>query len=261
LRFSAAPDRQFTDQQIDLTLNYRGYPVISPQDDFFIIVRQNYRDDRIIAGLRPTNVRAFDNTLEYRLIGLENTVPGGNEYRFFDTRSTISRGNYIDRVDRKEDRNVAYVQTDRPRASGTYFQADDFNGLFVIDQRDNGLGNASVSADYLETVFTLQTPELSAGDVYVNGSFNNWLRNDRSRMTYDVNLGAYRATILLKQGVYNYNYVIGLVSPQPGVDEFAFEGSYSGTENDYEVFVYNRPPASRADQLVGYVRVGYNKRR
>lgn len=259
VRFSANPARQFSDQQIDMTLNYKGYQVISPQDDFKVVIRQNYRDDREVRGLRPTNVQAFEQVLDYRLIDQSNTMPGGNEFRFFDTRTILSRANYIDRIDRPADRNIAYVQVDQPRNRGVYIQSDDFNGQFVIDHRETG--NGATNADYIETVFTLKTPEVSGFDVYVNGAFNFWQLTDRNRMAYDPLLGAYRATMMLKQGVYNYDYVVATTGPQPKVDENFIEGSFSSTENDYEVFVYHRPPASRADQLIAYRRVGVNKRK
>ncbi len=257
--FSSIPNRQFYDQQINLALTYRGYPVNSPQDDFKVIIRQNFRDDRILTNLLPTNVRAFDGILEYNILDQSNTISGGNEFRFFDTRNTISRGNFIDRIDRNADRNVAFVQPDQPRSGSVYFQSDDFNGLYAIDQRDNQ--NGPLSADYVETVFTLRAPELPEGEVYVTGAFNLWLLNNRNQMVYEPSLGAYRARILLKQGVYNYAYAIRQSRPKPAVSESVVEGDYSATENEYEVFVYNRPPASRADQLVGYTRVGTNRRK
>ena len=259
VRFSSAPDRQFTDQQLDISINYRGYQVISPQDDFKVVIRQNFRDDRTLTGLRPTNVQAFDQILEYRLIDLSNTMPGGNEFRFFDTRTVLSRANYIDRIDRLADRNIAYVQIDKPRNQGVYIQSDDFNGQFVIDHRETG--NGATNADYIETIFTLKIPEVPDFNVYVNGAFNFWQLNGRNQMTYDALLGAYRASILLKQGVYNYDYTVMSTSPQKKVDENYIEGSFSSTENDYEVFVYHRPPASRADQLVGYRRTSVNQRK
>lgn len=259
VRFSSAPDRQFSDQQIDLSINYRGYQVISPQDDFKVVIRQNYRDDREIRGLRPTNVQAFDQILEYRLFDLSNTMPGGNEFRFFDTRTVLSRANYIDRIDRPADRNIAYVQVDKPRSQGAYIQSDDFNGQYVIDHRETG--NGATNADYVETIFTLKIPEAPGVDIFVNGAFNFWQLDNRTKMAFDALLGAYRASILLKQGVYNYDYVVQSTGSPPERDEHYIEGSYSATENDYGVFVYHRPPASRADQLVGYRRVGVNKRK
>lgn len=259
VRFSTDPARQFTDQQLDLSISYKGYQVISPQDDFKVVIRQNYRDDRTLTGLRPTNVQAFDQVLEYRLIDLSNTIPGGNEFRFFDTRTVLSRANYIDRIDRLADRNVAYVQVDRPRNQGVYIQSDDFNGQFVIDHRETG--NGATNADYIETVFTLKIPNIPDLEVYVNGAFNFWQLNERNRMVYDPLVEAYRASILLKQGVYNYDYVVQTARPKPKVDESYIEGSFSSTENDYEVFVYHRPPASRADQLIAYRKLGVNKRK
>jgi hypothetical protein len=259
VQFSVSPERQFRDQQVDLVLSYKNYQVISPQDDFKIIIRQNYRDNKIITNLKPTNVRVFDQVLEYRLFDLSNTIGGGNEYRFFDTRTVISRANYVDRIVPREDKTTAYINMDQPRSVGAYLMFDDFNGRYVIDHRETG--NGSVSADYIETVFTLRTPEVPDGEVYVNGGFNSWRLDDRNRMTYDPAQGSYRASILLKQGVYNYDYAIARQSPQPFVDESLLEGNYSQTENDYEVFVYHRPPAGRADQLVSYRKVNFGRRR
>ncbi|MEZ0541837.1 DUF5103 domain-containing protein [Fibrella sp. Tmos10] len=268
VRFSTDISRQYNDQQVDLTIGYRAYQsqVTSPQDDFKVVIRQNYRDDRTVTDLHPTNVRSFDQVLEYRAIDLRNTFPGGNEYRFFDTRTVLSRGNYVERVDRKADRTVVYVQTDRPRSGFAYTQFDDFNGLYVIDHRETGDG--ATSADYIETVFTLLVDELPNAAVYANGAFNFWALNERNRLTYDAALGGYRGRIWLKQGVYNYNYAVTGIAPpltRSGIrmdgNETLIEGDFSQTENVYEVFVYNRPPAARADQLIGYYTVNFGQRK
>lgn len=267
VRFSSDPTRQYQDQQIDFSINYQGYQVISPQDDFKVIIRQNYRDDRILSGLRPTSVRPFDQLVEYRLFDLTNTIPGGNEFRFFDTRTVLSQANYIDRIIRKADKTIVYVQPNTPRSRQAYTQTDDFNGQYIIDQKETN--NGPISADYIETIFTLKTDEIANADVFVNGAFNLWRLNDANRMTFDPVTGAYQAAIFLKQGVYNYDYsVTGIPSPVTrtgqtlgGGNEFYLEGDYAQTENDYEIFVYHRPPASRADQLVGYARLNFNRRK
>ncbi|GAB3927926.1 DUF5103 domain-containing protein [Larkinella terrae] len=266
VEFANDPQLRFTDQQINFEISYRGYPLISPQDDLKIVIRQDYRDDRVVTGLRPTNVRAFDNLLEYRLFDLKNTFPGGNEYRYFDTRTVLSRGNYIERIDRREERNTAFVNTDGPRSVGVYVQTDDFNGQYVIDHLETHLG--ATQSDYINTVFTLRMDEIANAEIFVNSAFNFWQLNDLNRMSYVPELRAYRAEIPLKQGVYNYNYSVKGIPPpvtRSGMNlsgnEILIEGNYSATENDYEILVYHRPPASRADQLVGYRRIGYNKRK
>jgi len=266
IEFSAGVQERFTDQQINFDITYRGYPLIAPQDELKVVIRQNYRDDLVITGLRPTNVRAFDNLLEYRLFDLKNTFPGGNEYRFFDLRTVISRANYIGKIDRQPDRDIAYVYPDAPRSRGAYQLADDFNGLFVVDQLESR--NGTTQADYITTVFTLKVEELAGAEVYVNGAFAFWQLNEANRMAYDPAERAYRAEIQLKQGVYNYLYAVKGIAPpvarsgvSPRGNELLIEGSYSATENDYEIFVYHRPPAARADQLIGYRKIGVNRRK
>ncbi|GAA4413684.1 hypothetical protein GCM10023187_42310 [Nibrella viscosa] len=267
IRFSTEVERQFSDQQIEFTIDYKGYQVISPQDDFRVVIRQNYRDDRVVRGLKPTNVRVFDNILEYRLVDLSNTFPGGNEYRFFDIRTVLSLANFVAHIERRPDHNIAYIMVDQPRSRGVYLQSDDFNGQYVIDQRETRSG--ATTADYIETIFTLKMDEIPNAEVYVNGAFNLWLLNDRNRMTYNAAQRAYQASVLLKQGVYNYNYSVTGIKPpiahtgmaQAEGNETLIEGNYSATENDYEIFVYNRPPGARADQLIGYRKIGYNKRK
>jgi len=266
VQFSSGPQERFTDQQVDFDLSYRGYPLMAPQDELNVVIRQNFRDDRRIAGLRPTNVRAFDNVLEYRLFDLRNTFPGSNEYRFFDIRTIVSPASFIDRLDRRSERTLAYVLPDAPRSTGAYVLTDDFNGQFVVDQLESR--NGPTQADYITTVFTLRSQELPGAEVYVNGAFNLWKLDDRNRMTYTPERGGYVAQIPLKQGVYNYNYSVKGIAPpvaRSGLsaegNETLVEGNYSATENDYEIFVYHRPPASRADLLIGYRRVGVNKRR
>ncbi|WP_128543049.1 type IX secretion system plug protein [Larkinella soli] len=266
VQFANDPQLRFTAQQVDFDISYRGYQLIAPQEDLKIVIRQNFRDDLVITGLRPTNLRAFDNLLEYRLFDLKNTFPGGNEYRYFDIRTVISRGNYVERVVRRDEGNSAFVQTDGPRSVGAYVQTDDFNGMNVIDILETHVG--ATQADYINTVFTLRMDEIPNAEVYVNGGFQFWRLDDRNRMTFKPDLRAYQVEIPLKQGVYNYNYSVKGIAPpvtRSGLktdgNEILIEGTYSTTENDYEIFVYHRPPASRADQLIGYRRFGINKRR
>ncbi|MFM7309455.1 MAG: DUF5103 domain-containing protein, partial [Flavobacteriales bacterium] len=63
-------------------------------------------------------------------------------------------------------------------------------------------------------------------------------------------MGYYHATLLIKQGYYNYRYVMrdkyaGDVSLR------ATEGSYQVTENDYDVFVYWYDRNRGIDRVIG----------
>lgn len=76
-------------------------------------------------------------------------------------------------------------------------------------------------------------------------------------MEYDQENKQYYKELLLKQGFYNYMYLVQGGSTDP----YYFEGSHYETENRYEIFVYNRPIGSRTDLLIGYTTFDYNQRR
>jgi hypothetical protein len=69
-------------------------------------------------------------------------------------------------------------------------------------------------------------------------------------MFYDTNNNKYLNSLLLKQGVYDYTYV--WIDKDGKADDFALEGSYFETENDYQLLVYYRPSGARWEELVGY---------
>lgn len=256
-RFSQGIDQQFADQQIDFSISYSGYPLIAPQTDLKVVIRKNFRWDQIKTGFKPTNVRPFDQVLEYTFFKLENTFPGGNEFRYFDSRTLSARGYGINELQREADFTRLILFPDKSRADNRYLQMDDLNGQYIVDQRESGRG--SVEADYTPVLFNLHIAEDPDMTVYVNGAFNLWQLNERNKMTYNPDTQAYEAEIQLKQGVVNYDYTVVRANSTP--DEAYVEGNYAATENDYDILVYHRPPSSRADLLVGYRTVEWNRRR
>ena len=89
------------------------------------------------------------------------------------------------------------------------------------------------------------------------GGFSNYKNTPPYRMQYDASLGGYRADIPLKQGWYNYIYLL-----ENKEKALTWEGSFSETENFYEIFIYYRPHTKPADYLVGYstLRTGRGRR-
>lgn len=257
VRLSTGIAEQRTHQQIDFDIEYKGYELLSPQDDLKIVIRQNFRWDKVLTKLRPTNVRAFDYRLEYRPFDLSNNILGGNEFRWFDTRLSRAVGMSVNDIEQLPDQTIVRLHKDASRlAGGANFQAQDLNGQYIVLNRD--AANSSNEADYLNVVFTLQSSPYPNAQVYVGGAFNLWQHDDASRMTYNTNSGAYEASMYIKQGVVNYCYYA--LKGDGQMDDVSFEGSFSNTANDYEIFVYHRPPAARADQLVGYRLIEYGRR-
>ncbi len=75
-------------------------------------------------------------------------------------------------------------------------------------------------------------------------------------MKWNPQEGIYEGSLLLKQGFYNYQYVVTGGSG----DMNQLEGNHGETENQYQVFFYYRPPNLQADLLIGYLNLDRNQR-
>lgn len=254
---SSGISEQRTAQQLDFQIDYKGYQLASPQTDLKVVIRKNFRWDQSKTGFKASSVNPFDQVLDFQFFKLENNFSGGNEYRYFDSRSLGGRGFGIAAIERTDEYTELVLQVDEPRAGSPYFQMDDFNGRYIVDHRESR--NGSVQADYTPVIFTLKMAELREGEVYVDGAFNLWERNEINRMAYDPDHQAYHAVIMLKQGVVNYQYAVADQALKK-VDDLVLEGNFSATENDYDVLIYHRPPAGRSDLLIGYRTFESNRR-
>lgn len=253
---SSGISEQRTSQQVDFAIDYKGYPLTSPQTDLQVVIRKNFRWDQQKSGFKPSSVNPFEQTLDFQFFKLENNFPGGNEFRYFDSRTLAGRGFGIASIERTDEYTELVLQTDKPRSDDPYFQTDDFNGQYIVDHRESR--NGSLQGDYTPVIFTLRTEEIPDREVFVNGAFNLWQLNDINAMVYDPDHRAYHAMIMIKQGVVNYDYVV--TGPDGKKDETLLEGNFSATENDYDVLIYHRPPAGRTDLLIGYQTFEWNRR-
>ena len=110
--------------------------------------------------------------------------------------------------------------------------------------------NPSIEADYTVVHFSLQNPELSNESIYVYGAFNNYALNASNKMVFNPVSGFYEKDIKLKQGFYNYKYV--LVNSDGDLEEGVISGDFYETENNYKVLVYYRDLGARYDRIVGF---------
>ena len=241
-------------QQIEFLLDYGNLEIPNPNDDVYVVIRQNQQWFNVLDDLKPTFVREDVQELEYRQFDLENNFWGASEYRFFDLRTTAALGQNVAEIVDESLPRKAYLLPDRSRASEAYSQFNDLNGGFIIGNLE--LQGGVLNADYLQTHFFLDAEKLN-GDVYVVGAFNNRVLSDKVKMEYDSSRSGYQIDLLLKQGFYNYLYY---VENGDGKDPYYFDGSHFETENFYEIFVYARPPGTRADVLVGYTSLFANPR-
>jgi hypothetical protein len=186
----------------------------------------------------------------------ENIFPGGNEFRFFDTKNTRTPTYYVQRIDYVDPYFHFELKPDKPRSPDNYFSQEDINGRFAIEAE--GSHDPSVDADYVFVHFRLEMPVQLEGSVYVAGALTNWQFDDLNRMEYNEEEHAYMLTLLLKQGVYNYRYLF-LPAFLEQFDMAEIEGNHSETENEYLILFYYRPPGTRYDRLLGHQVIHSNQ--
>ena len=242
---------RLTHQRVEATVNYNGVQSNDPRRDFTVVIRQNQRPDQMKV-LKPTFLDENSQVLRYQNAGAENDFAAGNEFRFFDLSTTNTTGRSVADVYFVDNRPIARLLLDQRRRDG-YFQNLDLNGQFFI--RDLEGGDGRISAEYVRTYFSFKVPE-SRNGIYLIGAFNDWQKDEASRMTFNAETSQYELELLLKQGWYDYMYW----SEDP-LDELEWERSFFDTENLYEVFVYFRPMGTRGDELIAYQKVNFNSRR
>ncbi len=257
IKFSLDPAWRFAGQQVDFTINYGDYQIYNPKEMVKVVVRQNGRWDNALYNLQPMFLKDQERILDYHFFNNENMFPGLNEYRGFDLRSIRFRGQNVANVQFDNQKAEAFVIPDQSRNKKTMSQWIDLNGRFVIENYETQRGY--VEADYVETHFSLELEDDPDGDVYIFGLLTDWeIRPENMMKKVDGKL-QWNGKLKLKQGFYNYSYVV--VKPHIKPTETLLEGSYSQTENMYDILVYFRPVGGRYDQVVGYSKVDYNKMR
>jgi hypothetical protein len=236
-------------QQINFTVNYRNVDLTNPLETVHVTVRQNQRWDNLMEDVKPSFIRESEYELDYRFFADERLFSGGNEFRYFDLRSLNYPGRNVLNVNRAAQPPEAFIQPDKSRAGEAYAVYRDYNGNFLIDNLDYRDINA---AEYIQVNFSLLSAQPVPGDVYLASAFNNWHLGPSTRMTYNSAQKRYEGKFLLKQGWYDYQYVV----KSNTLPIYHFEGSHYETENLYEVFVYYRAFHLQADLLIGYFSAG-----
>jgi len=233
-----------TKQSVDFTINTTNFNFNNPKQTVNTVILQNNNLKTAISGLKPQYI--LGNELIYRYT-TESSFWGGNEYLNFETKDVRGTNLGVQFTD-LEDLYHSYLYTDINRYNRGYTYNPDINGNFQITILDRD--NPSIEADYTIVHFSLLNPELSNESIYVYGAFNNYALNASNKMVFNPDSGLYEKDIKLKQGFYNYKYV--LVNSEGALEEGVISGDFYETENNYKVLVYYRDLGARYDRIVGF---------
>jgi hypothetical protein len=245
---------RFLKQEVDFKIISNYYKILDPLNDLKVVVMQNDRFDTRVEGLKPVFIR--DKDLDYSY-DEENTFYGGKEFRYFNVQSLRNPDIRINKI-RIDSANFAHIHlyNDEKRGFKRYAFEQDINGKYIIKTTFGD--NADTDADYCYVYFYLMSDApLIDGDVYIFGALSDWQCKEEFKMKYDAAFKGYRGVLFLKQGFYNYEYVVkNHKSKVP--DATLTEGNRFETENDYSIMVYHQPIGVFYDKLIGYKKVKSN---
>ena len=244
-------DTNLSHQQVSFVLNYPSSEVMDPNTEIKAYVYQNGRTDNHVAGVKPSYVTP--GRLEY-VHNRALIFPAGNEYRRFEVINMHYATQGVDRVLYFAPYYHATLLPDAPRRN--YSFDVDHDGHYLI--RYNMAQDTDIEADYLFVHFTLDAPRRTGGDFYLTGEFTYNSFTPEYKMEYNEAEQAYEATVLLKQGAYDFMYL--WVPDGSGVGQTGpAEGNFYEAENEYQVYIYHRPFGGQYDRLVVTQQVKFSQ--
>lgn len=232
-------------QQLEFTVETEGMQRLNPYQDIEVRAMQNLdaKSERVLRS--PQRV---DGTRLIYAHQPELIFTAGNEYRRFESTSNYFPGMNVDSVKYMGSNYHVWLKPDGLRASRQYTFDRTQHGRFLV--KAYNASDSDLGADYVTVHFMLCADGRLPGEVYINGEFTESMRPEQCRLVYSPEKSVYEAEIPLKQGAYNYQYLLK-TAEAPGGDATPIEGDKYETENEYNISVWYRLPGARADRLIG----------
>lgn len=173
---------------------------------------------------------------------------GYNEFYNLDLRNLSTQNAQIFGIERAETPQIVILQTD-------YFN-------FSSDTRtitETGFGRPlqTTEAAYLNVIFRYETQGAisRSEDIFLVGDFNQWKVSDQFKLKYNAESGFLESTALIKQGIYNYRYVVfedGEIKPLRNQE------TLNQKPQEYAAFVYYQDPQQQYHRLLN-TRIFYSE--
>lgn len=231
-------------QVVQFNINAGSTRLVNPKKEVKIAILQNYHWPTALYNIAPQFTIGTELVYKY---DQETSFYGGNEYLYFDTKDLRAPSSVISRIE-IGDLYHHYLFADRYRADKPYTYYPDVNGDFVIRTLQGS--DASREAEYTLVHFSLPyTESIGLDNVYVYGKFNNYALTPQNKMTYNQKNGMMEAVLKMKQGFYNYKYVIERENEVIALNTIS--GNFHVTENTYLILVYYRNFGDIYDSIIG----------
>lgn len=231
-------------QVVQFTINTNQVKLVNPNKEVKIAIIQNYQWPTAITNISPQFNMGTELVYKY---DKETSFFGGNEYFNFDTKDLRAPSSSISRIELADLYNH-YLFTDYFRDDRPYTYYPDVNGDFVVRTLQGE--DSSREAEYSYVHFALPyTDKIGLNDVFIFGKYNNYALEEENKMTYNEVTGNMEAVIKMKQGFYNYKYV--MKNNEGVIDMNTISGNFHFTENSYLILVYYRNFGDMYDNIIG----------
>ncbi len=233
-----------TKQSVNFQVNPVTIQLNNPKNTVKTLIIQNNNLSTSIGNLKAQYTIGSKLIFNY---DEESSFWGGNEYLFFENKE-IRSSNLNIRTFNLFDIYHNYLFTDYPRFNNSYTYNPDINGGFLTTALN--ADDIDIEADYVNIHFYLKNGTPRPGEsIYIVGAFNNYSMGPEYKMTYNRSSDSHELMLKLKQGFYNYKYV--LVNEYDEINQGGVSGNYDETENDYKVLIYYRGYGYRYDRVIG----------
>lgn len=233
-------------QQLSIQLNYGKLKITDWQKEIKTIITQNGRWDNAVINPTPQYIMPDGLKWEHNKSLIFN---GGNEYHKFEILDVSHPTMGVENVNWDGNESHALLWPDEPRTS--YIYDEDANGAFIIRNSNNT--EIDYTSQYMTVHFQLKVPKQN-GDIYLNAKWTYDLFLPEYRMEWNAQNECYECDVQLKQGYYNYQYLV--MSYDGTAKPLSTEGNFFQTENSYQTLVYYKGVGERTDRLVGIAKLG-----
>lgn len=233
---------------LELTWSSKQMPHLDPSRDVRIVVYQNNRRDTRRDLRAPSRMDREKAVYEHQR---DLIFEGGNVYRRFEFIDERYASLGVDKVRYKAPFYHVMLMPDAAKVTKAYFYDKDQHGRYVIHALR--VDDVATQGEYFYAHFSLEAPLKPQGqEIYLTGDFTYGNFDDEYQMQYDAATGLYHQEVLLKQGAYNYQYVVGNpMDEKRCMSTSMVEGNHYESKNEYEIYVYYRPFGARYDRLLG----------
>lgn len=184
-------------------------------------------------------------SLRYYLDPQQAFTPNPADY-FLDL-SDLRISNRIERTNLTTSPYTALLEPDYASFPGSGGIDPLLNGQTVVIGSVRGLLNPEIASEYADVTFSfVPLDEVPiTGEIVLTGSFNGWRYDPTNRLTWVEDRRRYEGTVLLKQGHYEYRYMV--TDPRT---LNALVGAPPRAENLYSAFVYYNDIRVQTDRLL-----------